>query len=57
MNFTKSKLYKRSVLHDEFGGNRQGGISNSKNHPVIFIFTGSSGELYGYEDGWDIEGF
>jgi len=57
MNFTKSKLYKRSVLHDEFGGNRQGGISNSKNHPVIFIFTGNSGELYGYEDGWDIEGF
>lgn len=57
MNFSKNKTYNRRILHKEFGGNPQGGISYPKLHPVIFIFTGSSGELYGYEDGWDIDGY
>ena len=29
---------------------RQSGISPSASHP--FIFSGSTGEAYGYEDGW-----
>ena len=57
MNFIKNKLYNRRQLHDQYGGNRQNGISNCKGHPIIFIFTGSSGEQYGYEDGWDSEGY
>ena len=44
------------MMHDEYGGNRQGGISNSKKHPFIFLFTGGLNELYGYEDGWDDDG-
>ena len=57
MNFIKNKLYNRRQLHEQYGGNRQNGISNCKGHPIIFIFTGSSGEQYGYEDGWDSEGY
>lgn len=53
--FIKNKLYKREELHNEFGGNRQSGISSCKEHPVVFIFSGSSVEKYGYEDGWDNE--
>lgn len=50
--FIPGQEYKRSEIHDKYGGNRQRGISNSKDHPMIFIFTGKSGENYGYEDGW-----
>ena len=35
-----------------YGGNRQSGISPSAKTPYIFIFTGSSGEQYGYKDEW-----
>lgn len=55
--FEIDKIYKRSDLHDQYGGNRQGGIANCANHPLIFIFTGISGEQYGYEDGWDEDNF
>ena len=55
--FQPGKLYKRSTdIHDVFGGQRQGGISTPKDHPYVFIFTGSSGQQYGYEDGWDEDG-
>lgn len=51
--FIPYQLYKRSLIHDEFGGNRQGGISPSAKVPFIFIFSGKSGTQYGYRDGWD----
>jgi 5-methylcytosine-specific restriction enzyme A len=51
--FKIGEIYRRRELHDNYGGNRQGGISNCANHPMIFIFTGKSGKLHGYEDGWD----
>jgi len=51
--FLPHQLYKRSLIHDEFGGNRQGGISPSAKVPYIFIFSGKSGAQYGYRDGWD----
>ena len=41
------------MIHDEYGGNRQGGISPSAKVPYIFIFSGKSGAQYGYRDGWD----
>ena len=49
--FIPGKQYRRSDLHAEFGGQRQGGISTPANHPLIFLFTGESGEQYGYKDG------
>lgn len=51
--FIPDNTYKRSSLHDQFGGNRQGGISPSAKFPFIFIFSGKSGAQYGYKDGWD----
>lgn len=52
-NFEQGKLYRRSDLHDQFGGNRQRGISPSAKEAVIFIFSGESGGQYGYTDGWN----
>jgi hypothetical protein len=51
--FIPNQLYKRSLIHDEYGGNRQGGIAPSAKAPYIFIFSGKSGAQYGYKDGWD----
>ncbi len=51
--FTQGKLYKRSAIHDQFGGSRQSGISSSRKAPAIFAFTGESGEQHGYVDTWD----
>jgi len=53
--FIPGQIYKRSLLHDEYGGNRQGGISPCVRFPYIFIFSGKSGTQYGYMDGWDNE--
>ncbi|WP_271270522.1 HNH endonuclease [Aliamphritea hakodatensis] len=50
--FIKGRLYKRSHLHDLWGGSRQSGIAPSAKQKVVFIFTGESGEQHGYEDRW-----
>jgi 5-methylcytosine-specific restriction protein A len=51
--YIPDQLYKRADIHNEYGGSRQHGISPSKNHPYIFIFSGSSGHRYGYKDLWE----
>ncbi|MHB1921364.1 MAG: HNH endonuclease [Chitinophagaceae bacterium] len=51
--FIPDVIYKRSDLHDWYGGNRQAGIAPSAKFPYIFIFSGKSGTQYGYKDGWD----
>ena len=51
--FVPHKVYKRSTIHDQYGGNRQGGISASANFPYIFIFSGLSGHQHGYKDQWE----
>ena len=51
--FNVGEKYSRARdIHDQYGGTRQSGISPSGSHPFIFLFTGDSGETYGYEDGW-----
>lgn len=50
--FTKGKLYRRKEIHDDYGGQRQNGISTISKHPMIFIFTGDSGKNHGYIDEW-----
>lgn len=55
--FKIGKLYDRSRdIHAHFGGQAQGGISTPRNAPYIFLFTGKSGEQYGYRDGWNEDG-
>jgi hypothetical protein len=51
--FIPGKTYKRSSIHDQYGGNRQGGISPCLKYPFIFIFSGAGGEKHGYYDRWD----
>ena len=51
-NFVVGQIYRRRLLHQEYGGQRQGGISTPRNHPFIFLFTGESGQQYGYQDGY-----
>lgn len=53
MVFTAGQKYKRSLLHDQYGGNRQSGICPSAKFPVIFIFTGVGGKQHGYKDEWE----
>jgi 5-methylcytosine-specific restriction enzyme A len=51
--FVVHKIYKRSLIHDQYGGNRQGGIAASARYPYIFIFSGKSGHQHGYKDQWE----
>ena len=51
--FIPNHNYRRSDIHDLFGGNRQSGICPCSNFPYIFIFSGVSGHQHGYKDGWD----
>lgn len=52
MNLSPGQIYKRTELHELFGGQRQGGISTPSQHKVILIFSSDAGDSYGYKDGW-----
>jgi len=50
--FEPGGIYNRvRDIHDIYGGQRQGGISTPKAAPLIFLFTGETGDQYGYQDG------
>ena len=53
MELITGKEYKRSQLHNFYGGQDRGGISTPADHDYIFIISYKSGEDYGYKDGWD----
>lgn len=53
--FIPGQVYKRSYLHDQYGGSRQSGISPCSNFPFIFIFSGATGQQHGYKDHWENE--
>ena len=53
--FIPRQHYKRADLHLQYGGNWQSGITPSRSYPYIFIFSGSSGSSYGYQDRWENE--
>lgn len=56
-SFELGNVYDRwPDLNIPYGGGRQGGISDSAQSPVTFLFTGESGEQYGYNDRFDDEG-
>jgi len=47
----------RKTLHQQFGGQQQGGISPSAQTPNIFIFYDpETGEQHGYYDNWQADG-
>ena len=52
--FIPEHIYnRRQEIHALYGGNWQSGICPCANYPYIFIFSGKSGKLHGYQDGWD----
>ena len=54
--FVIGRDYKRREdIHLKYGGSWQNGISSSAVCPAIFLFTGESGEQFGYRDGFDSE--
>ena len=54
LQFTKGAVYDRKTeIHGLFGGSFQDGITSSTTYPAIFVFTGESGEQYGYSDHWE----
>lgn len=45
---------RRTLLHEKYGGRRQGGIGPSAQTPNVLLFTDSdSGEQHGYVDQWE----
>lgn len=57
MEYEIGKVYNRQRdIHLKYGGQQQGGIATPKTAPYIFLFTGDTGEQYGYKDGFDEEG-
>lgn len=54
--FKPGKQYRRKDLHDRYAGMRQSGIAPSRKVPVVFVFTGDTGDLYGYEDTFEDDG-
>jgi 5-methylcytosine-specific restriction protein A len=55
--FAVGQAYRRrDDIHLKYGGSWQNGISSSSTSPAIFLFTGDTGEQYGYRDGFDEAG-
>lgn len=57
VRFRVGKVYDRwKEINEPFGGSRQSGISPSSRTASIFLFTGETGEQYGYRDDFDADG-
>lgn len=55
--FVVGRVYDRwPEINDPYGGSRQSGISTSRQTAAIFLFTGDTGEQYGYQDSFDENG-
>jgi hypothetical protein len=51
--FRIGEQYSRSEdIHKPFDGQRRGGICTPKSVPAVFLFTGKSGDQFGYVDKW-----
>ena len=55
--FEFGKIYSRQAdIHAQYKGQQQGGISTPAEVPFVFLFTGDTGEQYGYKDHWTDDG-
>ena len=54
--FIQGHVYRRSDLHNQYGGQRQGEISTPSRYPFVMLFTGKGGEQHGYADSWSADG-
>lgn len=54
LQFTREAVYDRKTeINGPFGGSHQSGIAASSRYPAVFLFSGDTGEQYGYEDRWE----
>jgi 5-methylcytosine-specific restriction protein A len=51
--FQINQVYRRREINEQYGGNRQSGISVSAKFPFVFIFSGQAGHQHGYKDQWE----
>jgi len=57
LEFVKGEIYDRQTeIHGPFGGSSQSGIAPSNKASAVFLFSGESGEQYGYTDEVDTRG-
>lgn len=55
--FVPGGIYNRQAhIHERYAGQERGGIATPAGVPYVFLFTGESGEQYGYRDGWRDDG-
>jgi 5-methylcytosine-specific restriction enzyme A len=55
--FEVGQVYdRRREIHGPYGGQWQSGIATPANQSFVFLFTGETGEQYGYRDGWEENG-
>jgi 5-methylcytosine-specific restriction protein A len=54
--FVQGQVYRRRDLHQQFGGQQQGGISTPSSANIVLLFTGEAGEQHGYRDDWTKDG-
>jgi hypothetical protein len=58
INLQPGQRIRRTQLHEQYGGRRQGGISPSRVTPNVFLITASHGADYGYiYDGQSTDGY
>lgn len=50
--FDLQRSFRRRRLHEAYGGQERGGISTPAKYPFVLLFTGDSGEQFGYRDEW-----
>ena len=56
-SFVVGQAYsRRADIHEKFGGGHQSGIAPSAEVPAVFVFTGETGQKYGYPDRLDDSG-
>lgn len=57
LDISVGKTLVRKAIHATYGGGQMGGISASKTHPVVMLFSNpKSGQRYGYFDRWGKDG-
>jgi 5-methylcytosine-specific restriction enzyme A len=48
--FDPGRTYRRQSIHDEYGGQRFGGISTPAGYPIVLLISGEAGAAFGYDD-------
>lgn len=56
LSLARGSTYLRKNLLAAYGGQLRAGIWTPKDFPVVFLFSGDTGKIFGYHDDW-VDGF